>query len=196
MADALKVNNQLVAVLDMGASAIRLVVAEIAPHHPVRIIEEASRGVLLGRDTFSAGVIRSETVDAALAALEGFREMHRRLRRPAGARRRDQRGPRGAQRRHVPRPDPRPHRHRRSRSSTKPKRAGSSSSPSRQALGRHRAFRGSRTLLAEVGGGSTSLTLLRRGAAEPIGRLRARRRPAAPAAEPAAPHPRPAARRC
>jgi exopolyphosphatase/pppGpp-phosphohydrolase len=33
----------------------------------------------------------------------------------------------------------------------------------RDALKRHAAFRGSRTLLAEVGGGSTSLTLLRRG---------------------------------
>jgi exopolyphosphatase/guanosine-5'-triphosphate,3'-diphosphate pyrophosphatase len=33
----------------------------------------------------------------------------------------------------------------------------------RDALRRHAAFRGARTLLAEVGGGSTSLTLLRRG---------------------------------
>src|SRR5262245_62949485 len=65
----------LVAVLDMGASAIRLVIAEIAPGYPVRVIEEASRGVLLGRDTFSSGVIRPQTADAAFAALEGFREI-------------------------------------------------------------------------------------------------------------------------
>ena len=56
----------------MGASAVRLVIAEIAPEGPIRIFEEASRGVLLGRDTFSTGVIRAQTVDATLAALDGF----------------------------------------------------------------------------------------------------------------------------
>src|SRR5687768_15181983 len=66
---------RLVAVLDMGASAVRLVVAEVAPRQTVRIIEEASRGVLLGRDTFSTGAIRPQTADAAFAALEGFRQI-------------------------------------------------------------------------------------------------------------------------
>ena len=65
----------LIGVLDMGASAIRLVVAEIDPRRNVRVIEEASRGVQLGRDTFSGGVIRSQTVDAALEALDGFRHI-------------------------------------------------------------------------------------------------------------------------
>ena len=59
----------------MGASAIRLVIAEIASDRSIRTIEEASRGVLLGRDTFSTGAIRSQTVDAALAALENFRRV-------------------------------------------------------------------------------------------------------------------------
>lgn len=49
----------LIGVLDMGASAIRLVVAEIDQKRAIRTIEEASRGVLLGRDTFSNGAIRS-----------------------------------------------------------------------------------------------------------------------------------------
>jgi exopolyphosphatase/guanosine-5'-triphosphate,3'-diphosphate pyrophosphatase len=57
----------------MGATAIRLVVAEIQPRQPVRILEEASRGVPLGRDAFSTGVIKADTVDAALAAIEGYR---------------------------------------------------------------------------------------------------------------------------
>ena len=59
----------------MGASAIRLLVAEIDQKRAIRTIEEASRGVLLGRDTFSNGAIRSDTVDAALEALEGFRRI-------------------------------------------------------------------------------------------------------------------------
>jgi exopolyphosphatase / guanosine-5'-triphosphate,3'-diphosphate pyrophosphatase len=65
----------MVAVLDMGASAIRLVVAEIRADRSIRVIDEASRGVLLGRDTFSSGVIRSRTIDAVVTALENFREL-------------------------------------------------------------------------------------------------------------------------
>jgi len=65
----------LVAVLDMGASAVRLIIAELGPEKSIRIIEEASRGVLLGRDTFAAGVIRPQTADAAFTALGGFRRI-------------------------------------------------------------------------------------------------------------------------
>ena len=50
-----------VAVLDMGASAIRLVVAEAPPGEPPRILEEASRGVLLGKDTFTHGRLGAAT---------------------------------------------------------------------------------------------------------------------------------------
>jgi len=65
----------LVAVLDMGASAIRLVIAEIASDGSIRTIEEASRGVLLGRDTFASGTIRASTIDVALTALDNFRHI-------------------------------------------------------------------------------------------------------------------------
>ena len=58
--------------LDMGASAIRLVVAEINQVGTIRRLEEASRGVQLGRDTFASGTIRSATIDAALNALDNF----------------------------------------------------------------------------------------------------------------------------
>ena len=64
-----------VAVLDMGASAIRLVVAEMKPGEPMRILEEASRGVLLGKDTFTSGRLGAATVEATLKALEGFRRI-------------------------------------------------------------------------------------------------------------------------
>lgn len=59
----------------MGASAIRLVIAERSAAHGTRIIEEASRGILLGRDVFSTGTLRARTIDAALAALDGFRQV-------------------------------------------------------------------------------------------------------------------------
>ena len=57
-------------VVDMGASAIRLVVAEAQPGEPLRILEEATRGVLLGKDTFTHGRIGAATVEATLKALE------------------------------------------------------------------------------------------------------------------------------
>jgi exopolyphosphatase/guanosine-5'-triphosphate,3'-diphosphate pyrophosphatase len=64
-----------VAVIDMGASSIRLLVAEIPAGEPVRILEEASRGVLLGKETFTHGKIGAATMDATLRALEGFRKI-------------------------------------------------------------------------------------------------------------------------
>jgi exopolyphosphatase / guanosine-5'-triphosphate,3'-diphosphate pyrophosphatase len=64
-----------IAVVDMGASAIRLVVAEADGSGEPRIIEEATRGVLLGKDTFSRGKLSAATMEATLKALEGFRRI-------------------------------------------------------------------------------------------------------------------------
>ena len=62
-------------VLDVGASAIRLLIAQHTPGAHPEILEEASRAVLLGRDTFSSGRIGAATMDAAIRALAGFQEM-------------------------------------------------------------------------------------------------------------------------
>jgi exopolyphosphatase/guanosine-5'-triphosphate,3'-diphosphate pyrophosphatase len=64
-----------VAVVDMGASAIRMVVAEARPGEPARILEEASRGVLLGKDTFTNGRLGAASIEATLKAMEGFRRI-------------------------------------------------------------------------------------------------------------------------
>jgi exopolyphosphatase/guanosine-5'-triphosphate,3'-diphosphate pyrophosphatase len=61
--------------VDIGASAIRLVVAEVLPGEPIAVLEEASRGVLLGKDTFTHGRLGSATIEAALKTLEGFRRI-------------------------------------------------------------------------------------------------------------------------
>jgi exopolyphosphatase/guanosine-5'-triphosphate,3'-diphosphate pyrophosphatase len=157
-----KATPRLVAVLDMGASAIRLAIAELASNNRPRIIEEASKGVLLGRDTFSLGAIRSQTSDAAIAALSGFRQIMKGY---------------GVEEVHAI-----------ATSAVREARNGDMFLDRIQArtgvafeiineaeesrlvylavrdvLKRDPAFRGARTLLAEVGGGSTSLTLLRRG---------------------------------
>src|SRR5260370_42628385 len=59
----------------MGASAKRLVVAEGAAEGPLQLLEEVSRGVLLGKDTFTHGRLGAATIEATLKALEGFRRI-------------------------------------------------------------------------------------------------------------------------
>src|SRR5262245_52501795 len=63
------------AVVDMGASAVCLLVAEKIAGQPPRILEEVSRGVLLGKDTFSSGRLGAATIEATLKVLEGFRRI-------------------------------------------------------------------------------------------------------------------------
>jgi exopolyphosphatase/guanosine-5'-triphosphate,3'-diphosphate pyrophosphatase len=162
MAETHESAPELVAVLDMGASAIRLVVAEIAPNQPIRVIEESSRGVLLGRDTFSSGAIRAQTVDAAVAVLEGFRQIMKgygvhEVRAVATsavreARNRDMfvdriHGRTGILFEII----------------NEAEESRLAFLAVRHALARHAVFKGAWALIAEVGGGSTSLTLLRRG---------------------------------
>jgi len=162
MADSSGIATELIGVLDMGASAIRLVVAEIDNKRNVRVIEEASRGVLLGRDTFSGGLIRSQTVDAALEALDGFREIMdgygvRDVRAVATSAVREARnadmfldriqGRTGIRFEII----------------NEAEESRLAYMAVRHALRRHASLKSARTLLVEVGGGSTSLTLLRRG---------------------------------
>ena len=63
------------AVLDVGASALRLLVAEMPPGERPRVLEEASRAVALGKDAFTAGRLGAPSIEAALRALEGFRRI-------------------------------------------------------------------------------------------------------------------------
>src|SRR5262245_42249233 len=65
----------VVAAIDVGASAMRLIVAQHLPGERPQVLEEASRGVLLGRDTFTGGRIGAKTVDASVRALNAFRRM-------------------------------------------------------------------------------------------------------------------------
>jgi exopolyphosphatase / guanosine-5'-triphosphate,3'-diphosphate pyrophosphatase len=159
---------RLVAVLDMGASAIRLVIAELGPRRAMRIVEEASRGVLLGRDTFSTGMIRSQTIDAAVAAVQGFKEIIdtygvTEVCAVATSAVREARNAEMVLDRI------------RSRGGINFQTINEAEESRlmhlavRHALGRHPAFKGAWALLAEVGGGSTDLTLLRHGEAKSSG---------------------------
>ena len=153
---------ELVAVLDMGASAIRLVIAEAATGRTIRLVEQASRGVLLGRDTFSGGVIRPKTADATFAALDGFRHIIdsygvQHIRAVATSAVREARNSELFLDRV------------RGRSGFAFEVINEAEESRlvflavRAALRGHAALKGAWTLCVEVGGGSTSLTLLRRG---------------------------------
>jgi exopolyphosphatase/guanosine-5'-triphosphate,3'-diphosphate pyrophosphatase len=152
----------LVAVLDMGASAIRLAIAEVQPGGKHRVLEEASKGVLLGRDTFSLGAIRPQTLDAAIAAVAGFRQIIKgydltNVRAFATSAVREARNGDIFLDRIL------------ARTGIAFEIINEAEEVRlvflavRHALRRHAAFRGARSLLVEVGGGSTSLTLLRKG---------------------------------
>ncbi len=154
--------TQSVAVLDMGASAIRLVVAELAADGSMRVSEEASRAVLLGRDTFASNTIRARTADAALAALQGFRRVIdgygvQQVRAVATSAVREARNAEAFLDRI------------RTRTGiafdiiNEAEESRLAFLAVQHSADHGKGFSGEWTLLAEVGGGSTSLTLLRRG---------------------------------
>jgi exopolyphosphatase / guanosine-5'-triphosphate,3'-diphosphate pyrophosphatase len=66
---------EILAAIDIGASAVRLVVAEVRPEGRPVVVEEVTRAVLLGKDTFSSGRIGAATMEATLRALSGFRRL-------------------------------------------------------------------------------------------------------------------------
>ena len=68
-------DHRLVAVIDIGASAIRIVVAELDSDGEWRRLDRAARPVFLGRDVFMTGFIGRESLLQAVRILRGYREM-------------------------------------------------------------------------------------------------------------------------
>lgn len=146
----------------MGATAIRLVIAEVSAPGTIHVLEEVSRAVLIGRDTFASGAITPATLDRAVEAVNKFRtlmdgygvtEVHAVATSAVReARNRDV---------FLDRVHARTGIHVEVINEAEESRLLFLAL--RRAHGRHPAFRGAWTLLMEVGGGSTSLSLLRKG---------------------------------
>ncbi len=68
-------SRRTVAVIDVGSTAIRLVVAEIDESGSWRILERAGKPVPLGRDVFRHGVVSRDTLLLSLRTLAGFQEL-------------------------------------------------------------------------------------------------------------------------
>jgi len=62
-----------VAVIDIGASAIRMRIAEVVSTGTVRNLESLQQAVHLGKDTFSTGHIQPATIEECIKVLLGFR---------------------------------------------------------------------------------------------------------------------------
>ncbi len=64
---------RLVAVIDIGATSLRMQIAEIQQNGNVRKLESFSQAVSLGKDSFMKGVIDRETIEDCVFVLEIYR---------------------------------------------------------------------------------------------------------------------------
>jgi exopolyphosphatase/guanosine-5'-triphosphate,3'-diphosphate pyrophosphatase len=68
-------NNLLMAAIDIGSSAIRMDIAEIKTDGTLRILDSLKKGVQLGRDSFTEGHLSQDTIRAACDALRDFKKV-------------------------------------------------------------------------------------------------------------------------
>ncbi|MFP4432317.1 MAG: HD domain-containing protein [Spirochaetaceae bacterium] len=64
-----------VAVIDIGSSAIRMVVAEIGEGESLRRLDRVGKPVALGKDVFVTGFLSPESMRQTIRILSGFREV-------------------------------------------------------------------------------------------------------------------------
>ena len=65
----------LIAVIDIGSTAIRLLIAEIEEQGNWRIVESAGKSIPLGQDAFTTGRISPKSMQQSVAILKGFLEI-------------------------------------------------------------------------------------------------------------------------
>lgn len=69
--------RRLIGVIDVGARAIRLEIAEVGPGDRLRTLDSLEQPVDLGKDTFGEGRIRSETMEQCVRVLRSYRAVLR-----------------------------------------------------------------------------------------------------------------------
>ncbi len=65
---------KLVAVIDIGATSLRMQIAEINRNREVRKLESYSQAVSIGKDSFAKGYIRRETIEDCVHVLQTYRD--------------------------------------------------------------------------------------------------------------------------
>lgn len=71
----MKIKQRMVAVIEIGSTGIRMVVAEIRKNDDWHVVDRAGKPVSLGRDVFTSGVVSRESLLACLAVLRNFHEL-------------------------------------------------------------------------------------------------------------------------
>jgi len=66
---------RMVAVIDIGTSAIRMAIAEINIENNIRILEHLSQALNLGQDTFTLGYIQRSTIEECVAVLQDYQRV-------------------------------------------------------------------------------------------------------------------------
>jgi exopolyphosphatase / guanosine-5'-triphosphate,3'-diphosphate pyrophosphatase len=64
-----------VAAVDVGSNSIRLVIAQVTPDGKIEVLENLQRAVRLGQDTFLRGRLTPATIRAAVAVLRDYRKL-------------------------------------------------------------------------------------------------------------------------
>jgi exopolyphosphatase/guanosine-5'-triphosphate,3'-diphosphate pyrophosphatase len=68
-------SNLLIAAIDIGSSAIRMDVAEVQSDSSIRVLDSLKKGVQLGREAFTDGHLSQETIRAACEVLRDFKKV-------------------------------------------------------------------------------------------------------------------------
>ena len=71
----MEINNNLVAILEIGSTGVRLLVAETFANGTWRVLDQANKHISLGRDVFTSGRVSRESVQECLAVLRFFMEL-------------------------------------------------------------------------------------------------------------------------
>jgi exopolyphosphatase/guanosine-5'-triphosphate,3'-diphosphate pyrophosphatase len=66
---------EILAVIDVGSNAIRMVVAQLLPDGRLEVLERLQRAVRLGQDTFRTGQLRIETMRSAVSIFRDYRSV-------------------------------------------------------------------------------------------------------------------------
>ena len=67
--------SKTVAAIDVGSNALRMVIAQVDPAGHVEVIERLQRAVRLGQDTFRRGRLGGQSMRAAVAVLRDFQKL-------------------------------------------------------------------------------------------------------------------------
>jgi exopolyphosphatase/guanosine-5'-triphosphate,3'-diphosphate pyrophosphatase len=67
--------NRLVAVIEIGSTGVRLLVAQMQGNGQWKVMDRAGRPIVLGRDVFNSGELSRESLLECITVLQNFREL-------------------------------------------------------------------------------------------------------------------------